>query len=219
MKAIKWIIFDWDGTLMDSIALIVSSVQNAAIDVGIEMPSEHAAKSIIGMSLPKAIACLFPNVAVEHHQQIIEQYKTQYLIKNKTPSPMFEDAEFVLQQLKQAGYKLAVATGKARAGLNRVLTHTELAHYFDDTICADESESKPAPDMLNTLLQRNHISVAEAIMVGDTIHDLAMANNAGIASIGVTMGVNNRAELIGYKPVAIIDNLTEILSVLNIEAV
>lgn len=216
MNEVKWLIFDWDGTLMNSIARIVASMQAAAVDVNLPVPTDAQAKSIIGMSLPIAIENLFPGISHKNYQLLCDAYRQQYVEKNLTPSPLFDDTEFVLSQFKNAGFKLAVATGKARAGLDRVLGSSQLTHYFDDSICADESVSKPAPDMLVTLAKRNQIEMNQAILIGDSVHDLKMAQNANMRSIGVTMGANTADELKTYQPIAIIDQLTALLTLFKL---
>lgn len=216
MNDVKWLIFDWDGTLMDSIARIVNSMQAAAVDVNLPVPTDSQAKSIIGMSLPIAIENLFPGISNTNYKLLCEAYRQQYVEKNSTPSPLFDDTEFVLNQFKNAGFKLAVATGKARAGLDRILDAAKLAHFFDDSICADESVSKPAPDMLVTLAKRNQIETNQAVLIGDSVHDLKMAQNANMRSVGVTMGANTADELKVYQPIAIVDELTALLTLFKL---
>ncbi len=216
MQDIKWVIFDWDGTLMDSIDRIVSSFQAASRQVKIDTPSVAEVKSIIGMSLPKAIDTLFPDIDADTHQLMTEAYRYQYIENNKTPSPLLEGAEQIIKGLKFAGYNLAISTGKARAGLNRVLAHSGIADYFDDSICADESESKPAPDMLHTLLERNQVESHQAIMIGDSVLDLQMAKHANMKAIGVTMGAGKREALASADPLHIIDHLNELYAIFNL---
>lgn len=216
MNDIKWLIFDWDGTLMDSIARIVASMQAAAFEVNLPVPTDAQARSIIGMSLPIAIENLFPRISSTDYKRLCEAYRQQYVEKNQTPSPLFEDSERVLTQFKNAGYKLAVATGKARAGLDRIFKESKLGHFFDDSICADESVSKPAPDMLLTLAKRNQIEVNQAILIGDSVHDLKMAQNANMRSVAVTMGANTAEELKAHQPIAIIDELSTLLSLFKL---
>ncbi|EWH09703.1 HAD family hydrolase [Catenovulum agarivorans DS-2] len=199
---------------MDSIGRIVSSVQNAARSLDIEVPDAESAKSIIGLSLPKAIATLFDDVDESLHPELVKRYSQQYVQLDTTPTPMFECAEELLIKLKNAGCLLAVATGKSRAGLNRVFNSTGLAHLFDASICADESQSKPHPAMLETLLTKLDVSKQQTVMIGDTVHDLQMALNAGIDSIGVTCGVNDAATLTKLSPIAVADDMRALSSVL-----
>ncbi|MCU4674785.1 HAD-IA family hydrolase [Catenovulum sp. 2E275] len=217
MQEIKWVIFDWDGTLMDSIARIVSSLQDAAQEVGVAIPSDQEVKAIIGMSLPKAVDTLFPEIDSATKDALAQAYKFQYIENNQTPSPLLGGAEQLVRDLKYAGFKLAISTGKARSGLLRVLAQSGIADYFDDSICADESVSKPAPDMLLTLLERNQISADQAIMVGDSLLDLEMAKNAQMQAVGVTMGASSRDQLETIESVAIIDSLSELYAILKLE--
>ena len=215
MPAYQFIIFDWDGTLMDSIGRIVSSMKETAIALDFPVPSDQLARSVIGMSLEKALEVVFPDADEVQAKQLFQQYRKEYIELNTTPTPMFDGAEALLLSLKKSGNKLAVATGKARAGLDRVLVSTNLSELFVDTICADETESKPSPVMLQTICQRNGFDISDCVMIGDTIHDLAMAKAAGMDSIGVTFGVNNRQELEAYQPVAIVDDFEQLAEALN----
>ncbi|MER2492133.1 HAD family hydrolase [Catenovulum sediminis] len=214
MNKYKLVIFDWDGTLMDSIGRIVSSMQNAASNCGVEVPSDALAQSVIGLSLPTAIQTLFPSADETMKKRLSDVYRQEYVYDNPVPTPLFHGVEPLLQQLSEQGYILAVATGKARAGLDRVLKATGLANYFAATICADESESKPSPKMLLSLLQQFDLTANQAVMIGDTVHDLNMANNAGMDAIGVTCGVNDEATLASCKPVAIVHQIHQIKTIL-----
>lgn len=206
----KLIIFDWDGTLMDSIGRIVSSMQAAAKSLHVSVPSEYQVKQIIGLSLPTAVNVLFPSVERDQQQALIAQYHVQYVEKDNTPTPLFSGALSLLESLENDGKILAVATGKARKGLERVMAMSDTQHFFAASQCADEANSKPDPQMLLNLLSTLNIAAEDAIMIGDTRHDLQMAQNAGIASIGVTMGVHNKEVLNAYNPVAIVDSLSEL---------
>lgn len=210
MKNYKLIIFDWDGTLMDSVDRIVSSMQDAAVSVGIKPPSTLAAKSIIGKSLDDAMIELFPLSSPQVWQEIKGAYKAQYIGLNKTPTQLFEYTLPLLEKLKRQSKVLAVATGKGRDGLERVWDVTSTKHFFTSSRCAVECQSKPHPEMLLQLLDELNVEAADAVMIGDTVHDLAMAENAGIDSIGVTYGVHNRQELAQHNPKAIVDSLIEL---------
>ncbi|WP_448213013.1 HAD-IA family hydrolase [Colwellia sp. MEBiC06753] len=207
MDNYKLYIFDWDGTLMDSIGRIVSSLQFAAVEIGLAPPTEQAAKSIIGLSLSVAIEQLYPTLSEQQQLAFIAAYKQQFLFDNKVPAPLFSHSVEMLAQLKQQNKLLAVATGKARAGLNAMLAQTNTGALFDMTICADESASKPNPEMLETLMLSLSVNSHEAIMIGDSIHDLSMANNAGIDAIGVTMGADDKQRLLAYQPKAIAESM------------
>jgi phosphoglycolate phosphatase len=209
------IIFDWDGTLMDSIKRIVSSVQAAAKNCLLNVPDNSQVRNIIGLSLPQAMKTLFPNINGSDTAKLIEQYKHQFVEVNDTPMPLFIDTIAVLNTLTQHDKVLAVATGKGREGLQRVFKQTQTGHYFKASRCADEVSSKPSPDMLLSLLDELRIEKDLALMVGDSKYDLQMAKTAGIDCVGVTFGVHNRAELSQYQPKAIVDSLTELQELLT----
>lgn len=210
MQDYKLVIFDWDGTLMDSIDRIVSSMQSAARTVGLASPIDHDVKQIIGLNLTTALKVLFPNITAEQIAAMLVQYKYEYSEGDNTPTPLFVNATNLLTQLKQHNKLLAVATGKGREGLNRVLKVSETGDFFNTTRCAGEMPSKPDPKMLHSILEELKIAPHEAIMIGDTSHDLKMAQNAKVDSIGVTFGVHDRQELNRYQPKAVVDSLAEL---------
>lgn len=210
MQHYKLVIFDWDGTLMDSVERIVSSMQSAAKTVGLPIPSNDSAKQIIGLSLTTALKELFVAITDEQIDAMLVQYKYEYLEGDITPTPLFDNALNLLMQLKQESKLLAVATGKGREGLNRVLGVSNTTDFFHTTRCAGEMPSKPDPQMLHSILAELNVAPHEAIMIGDTSHDLKMAQNAGVDSIGVTFGVHNKQVLEQYAPKAIVDSLSEL---------
>ncbi len=212
LAEVKLVVFDWDGTVMDSIGRIVSSMQAAADSTGLAVPSSYAVKQIIGLSLDPAFAVLFPDSNAEQRSQLFGHYRDHYTIYNTTPSPLFAGAEQVLKNLAAQNILLAVATGKARHGLDRMFAETGLGHYFVTSRCADEAQSKPHPDMLVQIGQQLGISPEHAIMVGDTSHDMKMAQAINMPRIGVTHGVHGAEVLRQYQPKAIIDNLPALLA-------
>ncbi|NQZ88120.1 MAG: HAD-IA family hydrolase [Colwellia sp.] len=214
MHNYKLIIFDWDGTLMDSVDRIVFSMQASATALSFTPPSYDQAKQIIGLSLSKAIQTLFPSANKEQVKLLTAQYKHQYVEVNTTPTPLFEHAFELLVNLKQDNKLLAVATGKGRGGLQRVWQASDTEHFFHASRCADESISKPDPDMINSLLKELNIQQHEAVMIGDTSFDLEMAQKAGVDSIGVTYGVHDEDVLSKYQPRAIVDSLAELYELL-----
>jgi phosphoglycolate phosphatase len=199
---------------MDSVDRIVSSMQSAAKVVGLAIPSNEAAKQIIGLSIPEALTALFEGITDEQIEIMRLQYKYQYLEGDTTATPLFANATHLLTQLKQQNKLLAVATGKGRQGLNHVLKVSETSNFFNTTRCAGEMPSKPDPTMLHSILDELNLAPHEAIMIGDTSHDLQMAQNAGIDSIGVTFGVHDREVLNQYKPKVVVDSLAELHQVL-----
>ncbi|MDN3486317.1 HAD-IA family hydrolase [Pseudoalteromonas sp. APC 3224] len=212
IKKYKLVIFDWDGTIMDSISKIVNCIRKSAQSLNIEPPSDTASKNIIGLSLENAIATLFPNYS-EHHEALIAGYKQQYAL-DTTPTPVFDHVAQVLTALKNQGVILAVATGKSRIGLERLLDESQLRHFFSATRTSDDAKSKPAPDMLYQLLEELGINVDEALMIGDTQIDMAMAKAAGMDRIGVTMGVHNAAQLNELTPIATANNYQQLQNIL-----
>ncbi|EKE86943.1 HAD-IIIA family hydrolase [Idiomarina xiamenensis] len=207
------IIFDWDGTLMNSVARIVSAMQNTAQQLQLPIPSTVAVRDIIGLSLAPAYERLFGQQAAPLYDQFLVHYRDEYVDNNVTPSPLFDDTLLTLQQLQQRGHQLAVATGKARRGLDRVWQETAIGHLFVSSRCADESQSKPHPQMLHDILQETGVEAQRAVMVGDSIYDMQMAANAGMDCIGVSFGVHDKARLSEHQPIAVLDRLSDILEI------
>jgi len=214
MHHYRLVIFDWDGTLMDSVGRIVSSMQAAADCCQLTIPTSTDVKEIIGLSLPIALERLFPNGTKEQLSLMLEQYKYQYVDGDNTPTPLFDNARALLSALKLENKLLAVATGKGRQGLERVFSITDTEHFFHASRCADEATSKPDPQMVLSLLEELNISPEQAVMIGDTSHDMAMAQAAGVDRIGITLGVHDRAVLSQYQPKAIVDSLVELQQLL-----
>lgn len=216
MKAYQLIIFDWDGTVMDSIRRIVSCMQKSAKACNLPVPSAEAVKDIVGLSLIVAMQRLFPLATEEQRQQLVQQYSDYYKFLDDTPTPLFPGMDEMMKQLHAAGKFLAVATGKSRRGLERVLAETEMAGLFCTRRGADEAKSKPHPLMLQQILAELQLPVERAVMVGDSVHDLAMAQAMGMDSIGVTWGVHERSALEEHKPVAILDSVTDLHHYLSV---
>lgn len=214
MKNYKLAVFDWDGTVMDSIGRIVSSMQNAAQEINLPIPAQRDVENIIGLTLPKAAKKLFPQATKEQITQLLALYKTEYLSGNKVATPLFEGIIDLLEGLTKQGTLIAVATGKGREGLNRVMAETGTTHYFKATRCGDEGESKPHPEMLEHLLTHFNVDASEALMIGDTNFDLEMAQNAKVDSIGVTFGVHPEEILSQYNPVKIVHSVPELHALL-----
>lgn len=206
----KLVIFDWDGTLMDSVSRIVFSMQAAAHHCQLDMPTETQVKDIIGLSLPIALETLFPNGSKAQLTAMFEQYKFQYVEGDNIPTPLFDNALSLLTALKDNNKLLAVATGKGRQGLQRVFFESQTEHFFHASRCADEAKSKPDPQMVLSLLTELGVSPEQAVMIGDTCYDMQMAQMAGIDRIGITLGVHDREILDRYQPKAIVDSLAEL---------
>ncbi len=210
MKEYQLIIFDWDGTLMDSIQRIVSCMQKAARACHMPEPSADAVRDIIGLSLSVAMPRLFPQASSELHQTLVRHYSDYYKHLDDTPTPLFSGVDDMMRQLHAAGKSLAVATGKSRSGLERVLNETGLGGLFCTRRGADEAKSKPDPLMLRQILDELAVPVEQAVMIGDSVHDLAMAQAIGMDSIGVTWGVHGRNLLEQHQPVTIVDSVADL---------
>lgn len=204
---IELVIFDWDGTLFDSVGQIVASLQYAAQQF--EQPlTDDAAKSIIGLGLPEVMQILFPQVP-DLQQDILQCYADHYVANSKGDA-WFSGVAELLADLKQQGIKLAVATGKSRKGLDRVLSQTNSHQIFDITRAASETMSKPDPLMLQEILAELDVAVECAIMVGDTSYDLEMAENLNMPRIGVSYGVHSIETLQQYQPLTIAHNVQDL---------
>lgn len=205
------IVFDWDGTIVDSIDWIVDCIRQVSEQENLDKPSKQACKDIIGLSLTNAMLTLFPGITEETKVSMVNSYRKSYLAKPITANDAFLDALPVLKHLKKKGKTLAVATGKGQAGLDRGLDGTNLRVFFDHLRCADTMQSKPSPHMLFDIMKEADIAPEKTVMIGDSTLDLKMANNAGVASIGVTTGAHSREMLSEYAPIACINNLMELI--------
>jgi len=210
------IIFDWDGTLMDSTAQIVNCMQLTIKEMNTEPRSDDAILNIIGLGLEEAILSLYPTSNNSFINKMAEVYRDFYLFKDKTPSPLFEGVVEMLDELREQNYDLAIATGKSRRGLDKGLDETNLHDYFPITRCADETRSKPDPQMLTEILTDYNTNKDTAIMVGDSKYDLQMANNAKMDSIAVTYGVHSLEQLQKQQPVSHVDNARNISTQIRI---
>ncbi|MDR6797335.1 HAD-IA family hydrolase [Acinetobacter calcoaceticus] len=206
------VIFDWDGTLYNSVGQIVASLQHAAEQHELSLTDE-AAKSIIGLGLPEVMQTLFPE-APELHDSILKAYGDHY-IANSTNDAWFDGVAELLHDLKAQGLKLAVATGKNRRGLDRVIAKTQSTHLFDVTRAANETRSKPDPLMLQEILTVTGVSVERAVMIGDSSYDLEMAQRLNMPRIGVGYGVHSSEVLQQFKPLTIAKDVQELHRFLN----
>jgi len=204
------IVFDWDGTLMDSEAKIVRCIQAAARDAGIPAPSSDQARHIIGLGLKEALETLFPDETPSRRTEIVDHYRRHFLEHDNTRMPLFPGVEGGLAGLSEKGFLLAVATGKSRRGLERVLDETGTRELFVASRCADETFSKPHPQMLEDLLDMTGVEASRAIMVGDTIYDMQMARSARVAGLAVSYGVHPRDSLLQNGALACLDSFPDI---------
>tara|TARA_R110002073_G_scaffold197898_1_gene357006 strand:+ start:744 stop:1376 length:633 start_codon:yes stop_codon:yes gene_type:complete len=208
------IVFDWDGTLLNSLAKISHCMQLAAADAGLEPRTETEVRGIIGLGLPEALATLYPESPDVSLESLRQRYSHHFLEQDVRPCGLYPGVRDTLDALKSEGHSIAVATGKSRAGLDRVLGNMGWENYFHASRCADETLSKPNPLMLSELLAELDYSAADAMMVGDTEFDLEMAANAGMRRIGVSYGAHSRQRLSIHTPEAIIDHMKELTSLL-----
>ncbi|WP_429225554.1 HAD-IA family hydrolase [Aeromonas veronii] len=224
MQDIRLAIFDWDGTLMDSVGRIVACVQGVARDCELAVPAPTQIRQIIGLSLDVAMSRLFPlssgsgsgsGSAFDERQiaALIDRYRHHYL-HDATPSPLFSGAGELLHDWRSRGLQLAVATGKSRRGLDRVLDETGLRPLFVTSRAADEARSKPDPLMLEQILDELGLSPRQAVMIGDSVHDMAMAEAIAMPRIGVTWGVDSRDALSRHGPVAVVDFMAALRALL-----
>lgn len=213
-KQFDLIVFDWDGTLMDSTATIVASMQAAARDLGLPVPDVRAASHVIGLGLQDAMQRAMPDLDPKSYPRMVERYRHHYLSQDQSLT-LFEGVHDMLADLAAQGYFLAVATGKSRVGLNRALNTAGLMSVFDATRCADETFSKPHPAMLHEITRELGQDLRRTVMIGDTTHDLQMASNAGAAAIGVHFGAHPRDELQAMSPMFGADSIADLHAWLN----
>lgn len=215
MTETKLLIFDWDGTLMDSIGHIVASMRNACKMLGVEPPSEENIQNIIGLGMKEAIHALFPD---QYSDKFSEQFTAAYrefFFTENAPQQLYPGVSTTIQTLYDHGYLLAVATGKSRRGLEKVFNETGIGHLFHTSRCADETCSKPDPLMLQQILSELDIAASSAVMIGDTEYDLQMAQNANMPSIAVTHGVHDVDRLQRFNPITSLDSIPELLQMFS----
>jgi phosphoglycolate phosphatase len=210
--------FDWDGTLMDSQARIVACLRAAFADVGQPLPSRAAAADIIGLGLDEAMARLWPEADAAQRLLVAGHYRQHFLFTDQTPSALFPGAREMLDRLRAEGYLLAVATGKSRRGLDLSLGETGLTQYFHATRCADETASKPHPQMLLEIMDELDVGAAQTLMVGDTEYDMQLAANAHTAALAVCHGVHTRERLLACGALACLNCLSAIPDWLETQA-
>ncbi len=209
MNAYELVVFDWDGTLMDSTPGIVNAIQAASQDMGFEVPDERQAAWVIGLSLDRALDHLVPGMSEADRTRYLARYRHHYLQQSSEPT-LFEGVQVLLDDLSDQGVHLAVATGKSRVGLNQVLARTGLSRYFAATRCADETEGKPQPRMLLEIMSEIGSPCGSVVMVGDTSHDLLMAANAGVHGLGVTYGAHVVDELRAHPHVDVKNSVADV---------
>ena len=208
-KHFDLIVFDWDGTLFDSTALITRCIQASAVDLGLPRPSDKDASYVIGMGLSDALAYAVPGLPAQRHKELSLRFRHHYLADQHVLT-LFAGSLEMLAALKRRGHRLAVATGKNRHGLDEVLASVELHGMFDATRTADETAGKPHPRMLLELMAQLDVPPERTLMIGDTTHDLQLAANAGAASVGVSYGAHDHSNFAALKPLHIAHSMIDL---------
>lgn len=203
------IVWDWDGTIANSTGMITNAIVKAAEQVGLPTLDPVAASNIIGLGLKESIYSLYGDIPTEKAQALAAQYTANYYA-GESEIPLFDGVKETIIELNRRGYKLAVATGKGRRGLNLALQHCGLTNYFHATRTVDECFSKPHPQMLDELMDILIVTPERTLMIGDTSYDLQMAQNAGVAAVGVTFGAQTQDKLVRYNPLKIFNQFNDL---------
>jgi phosphoglycolate phosphatase len=203
------LVFDWDGTLIDSAGAIVWCIQSACRDLGLPVPDDARASHVIGLGLQDALAYAIPGLAPAEYGRVVERYRHHFLARDPQ-IPLFPGTEAMLAGLRERGHVLAIATGKSRTGLARALDNTGLKPLFAASRCADQCTPKPAPDMLLELMVELGTNDANTLMIGDTVHDLQMAAHAGVPAVAVSYGAHAKADLATLAPLACLGSIDEL---------
>ncbi|MDR2626225.1 MAG: HAD-IA family hydrolase [Zoogloeaceae bacterium] len=209
MKNFDLIVFDWDGTLMDSAAAIVHAISTASLDLGLTPPTEERARHVIGLGLYEALRYIAPELPPERYPEMADCYRRHYFA-HQHDLVLFPGVESLLARLAERGFQLAVATGKSRRGLDAALDNFHLRARFHALRCADQCPSKPHPQMLLELMQERDVLPERTLMIGDTTHDLEMARNANVAAVGVCYGAHTASVLHAASPLACVDSVAEL---------
>lgn len=212
------LIFDWDGTLMDSVEQIVGCLAAAAHDAGAPVLSVEILRNIIGLGLREAMEALYPDEPAEMIEKLVERYRQHFVEQKRGSADLFPGVEAMLQSLRDRGFQLAVATGKARTGLKRVFDETGCDRYFHASRCADETASKPHPKMIHELIAELNADPARTLVIGDTLYDMHMAANAGVHGLAVSYGVHDCQQLKEHNPVACVNSVAELHAWLDMAA-
>jgi len=202
---------------MDSAQVIAAALRSACADLGLPVPEEEQARFVIGLGLNDAMAHILPGLDPVRFQDVVARYRVHFLERDPG-TVLFPGASETVAELREAGFLLAVATGKSRRGLDRALASTGLGRYFHATRCADEGHSKPHPGMLQELMEELDVSTERTLMIGDTTHDMEMARAAGVARLGAAYGAHAKTQLLAYDPVACVDDITGLRQWLSLHA-
>jgi len=216
-KRYDLIVFDWDGTLMDSMAAIVGSIQAACRGLDLAVPDDEAARQVIGLGLEQALRRVVPDIPDTKLPDLMALYRHHFIVQSEA-IPLYVGARDTIVELHKAGYLLAVATGMSRKGLERVLNASGLKNYFSATRTADVTLSKPDPAMLLELIEELDVDAGRTLMVGDTTHDLLMAQNAKVDAVAVLHGAHLPEQLQMLKPLAMVEDFNELRAWLKANA-
>jgi len=208
-KRYDLIVFDWDGTVMDSTAVISGSIQAACRDLGLTVPDDETARHVIGLGLDQALRFAVPDMPEAMRPDLVERYRHHFLAQDET-IPLFEGAKETIAELHAAGYWLGVATGKSKAGLSRAMESSRMKNFFHATRTADQTFSKPDPAMLFELMEEMGVSAERTLMVGDTTHDLQMAQNAKVDVVAMSHGAHPPEQLQDLNPLALVDDFEQL---------
>ncbi len=208
---INLLVFDWDGTLADTAACIVTAMQTAITACGYPARDDRAIRDVIGLGLEEASHTLYPELGVAERLTLTETYRRIYVRQNRGKTNLFSGVDRLLDNLNQLDYLLAIATGKSRKGLEHSLQETGLVGLFHASRCADETLSKPHPMMLREIMDELSVEPENTLMIGDSQHDLQMAGNAGVQALAVSYGTQSKADLLKYDPLACLDSPEGIL--------
>ena len=205
----RLVVFDWDGTLMDSTAGIAESIRQAARDLALPVPAREVASHVIGLGLRDSLRHAVPTLAEHRYAEFVDAYR-RHFAREQERMELFPGVRELLEELRMHGRLLAVATGKSRRGLDQALAATGLARYFAASRCADETTPKPDPAMLLELLAELEAAPGGALMVGDTSHDLEMARGAGVDAVAVSYGAHAGDALRSLAPRACVESVAEL---------
>lgn len=204
-RRFRLIVFDWDGTLVDSTELIAVSLREACRDIGAAVPDLSTARHVIGLGLDDALRVAAPAVPRGRYPELTARYR-HHFVSRDAEVPLFPGIRAMLQELDDRGFLLAIATGKSRRGLARALEQQGIGGHFAATRCADEGFAKPHPGMLEHLFAQTGVGPGESLMVGDTSHDLELARNAGTPAVAVSYGAHPREGLARHASLAMVDS-------------
>lgn len=216
-KRYDLIVFDWDGTVMDSTSVIAGSIQAACRDLELPVPDDETARHVIGLGLNQALSYAVPDLTEAMLPELVARYRHHFLSQDQS-IPLFEGARETIEELHGAGYWLGVATGKNRNGLERALVNTGMKQYFHATRTAEQTFSKPNPAMLFELMDELGVSAERTLMVGDTTHDVLLAQNANVDVLAVGHGAHPPEQLLELEPLALVDDFAELRAWLKANA-